>query len=122
VSVLEVGFAELNDNVGVSPDGWVGEDGTIEVKCPDTTTHISTILSNKVSPAYKAQIQGGLWVADRQYCDFISFEPTVKNCPQIWVIRVERDQEYIDNLIKEVDRFVEELVALTDKIKSFNPF
>lgn len=121
VEVQEVGFVELNENVGVSPDGLVGEDGGVEIKSPNSTTHIETILSGKMPPKHKPQVQGNMWVCGRDWWDFVSFDPRVKDC-RIWTIRVERDQEYIDNLSEEVDRFVKELEAMTDKIRAFSPF
>lgn len=121
VTVDEVGFVQLDDNVGVSPDGLVGDDGMIEIKCPKTTTHIDTILRNKVPAEYIPQIQGNMWVCDRQWCDFISFDPRMKST-RIWVIRVERDQKYIDNLKREVIGFVLELKELIEKINANSPF
>lgn len=108
VQVQEVGFVELDEWVGVSPDGLIVEDGTLEIKCPKTTTHLDYILKNKLPSKYKPQVQGQLWVTDRKWCDFISFDPRVKDRPY-FCIRVERDQKYISELEQACNKFVEEL-------------
>ncbi len=115
VSVLLVGFVQLNDDIGVSPDGLVDDDGVIEVKCPNSTTHIDTILKNKVPTQYRAQIQGALWVTGRKWCDYVSFDPRMKS-RKYFCLRVERDQDYIDNLAEECTKFIKELEELTEKI------
>ena len=121
VSVLLAGFVELSDEIGTSPDGLVDDEGLLEIKCPNSTTHIETIMSNKVPSQYIPQIQGGMWVAERQWCDFVSFDPRVAAVPCL-CLRVARDQKYIDNLEKEVNVFVEELKCLTEKITGSLPF
>lgn len=121
VSVLQVGFCELSEDVGVSPDGLVDDDGIIEIKCPNSTTHIEYILKNKMPSTYKAQIQGILAVTDRKWCDFVSFDPRMKS-RKYHCVRVQRDQEYIDNLNIEVTKFIKELNELTDKISGSMPF
>jgi putative phage-type endonuclease len=95
--VRQIGFAEHNDYIGCSPDGLVGEDGLLEIKCPNSATHISYILADKLPSTYKAQVQGQLWVTERKWCDFVSYDPRVTKRPY-WTIRVSRDQPYIDLL------------------------
>ena len=121
VSVLLAGFVELSDEIGTSPDGLVDDEGLLEIKCPNSTTHIETIMSNKVPSQYIPQIQGGIWVAERQWCDFVSFDPRVAAVPCL-CLRVARDQKYIDNLEKEVNVFVAELKGLTEKITGLSPY
>lgn len=118
--VQQVGFIELNNDVGCSPDGLVGENGLIEIKCPKRTTHIETILSNKMPSCYIPQVQGQLWVSGRTWCDFISFAPDISERPFFYK-RVFRDREYIDNLKLEVDKFILELKNIIAKLteKSF---
>ena len=79
VSVREVAFIEHSEFVGVSPDGLIGEDGLLEIKCPNTTTQLKRALSDDYSADYKAQIQMQLWVADRKWCDFLSFDPLLRS-------------------------------------------
>ncbi|RLC76268.1 MAG: exonuclease [Chloroflexi bacterium] len=104
--VEQVGFVELNEYVGVSPDGIVG-DGLLEVKCPNTATHIGYMKTGKLPSTYKAQVQGQMWVADKQWCEFVSFDP---RCSEpYFCIRVERDDDYIAGLIESTREFVMEL-------------
>lgn len=120
VKVEQVGFCKLDDNIGCSPDGLVGTDGGIEIKCPNTTTHITYILADKLPSEYVAQVQGSLWVTDRKWWEFQSFDPRLKGRP-FWSIRVERDEAYINKLAIEVNQFIIELEELIAGISS-NPF
>ncbi len=120
VTVEQVGFIELNEDVGVSPDGLIGEDGGLESKCPLTTTHLEYIMANKTPSVYVPQIQGLLWIAKLEYCDFCSFDPRMRS-NKMFRVRVSRDDSYIAALEEEVDKFVTELKALVNTIGS-NPF
>ena len=110
-----IGFVELDDWVGASPDGLVGDEGQIEIKCPNTTTHISTILSGKLPAKYKAQVQGQLMITNRNWCDFVSFDPRMNNNP-FFCVRVKRDEKYIAILKEAVKQFVNELKDMIFKI------
>lgn len=121
VDVEDVGFCQLNDDIGASPDGLIGDDGGVEIKSPNSTTHIETILSGKMPPKHKPQVQGNMWVCERKWWDFVSFDPRVKS-NRIFVVRVHRDQEYIDNLRREVAGFVIDLKELIEKINGKSPF
>jgi hypothetical protein len=112
--VQQIGFAKLNDDTGASPDGLIDNDGTIEIKCPKTTTHLDTILSDSIDTRYIPQIQGQLWVLDRKWCDFISYDPRVKDMP-IFIKRVYRDETYISNLKSEVEIFAEQLKDMVEQ-------
>lgn len=112
--VEPVGFCTLGEFVGSSTDGFVnedGRDGIIEIKCPYTSKkHIEYLLSDEPPKEYKAQIQGGLWVTGRDFCDFISFDPRIKRPKhRLKIIRVERDEDYIKELEKRVFMFVDEM-------------
>lgn len=113
--VKEVGFVEFSEDIGVSPDGLVGEDGLLEIKCPNSATHIGYILDNKMPSTYKAQVQGQLWVTGRKWVDFVSYDPRVSKRPY-WCIRVERDEQYIAELEIKLDKFVAEMKTVMDKI------
>lgn len=118
LEVTEVGFIKTDDDsAGASPDGLVGEKGLVEIKCPKTSTHIETIEGGKVPPKHKAQIQGQLWVSEREWCDFISYDPRIKTKNAIFKVRVERDDSYIrSELIPGIAKFNEELKALVQRI------
>ena len=60
---------------GASPDGLVGEDGLVEIKCPNTATHIDTLLTQTVPAKYITQMQFQMACTGRQWCDFVSFDP-----------------------------------------------
>ena len=117
--IEQVGFVELNDYVGCSPDGLVGLDGLVEIKCPQPNTHIKYIDKNKMPTEYYAQVQGNLWVTGRKWCDFISFVPQVKSKP-FWMIRVQRDEEYIATLAVAVETFISEMKELEARITNKN--
>lgn len=107
VKVVQVGFVELNEFVGVSPDGLVGEDGLLEIKCPKISTHVKYRRENKFPTTYKKQVQGQLWVTDRKWCDFVSYNPTSKE--PLWRVRVVRDEKLIKEIEVGVNIFVEEM-------------
>lgn len=104
VAVEEVGFVqhEHEPRVGSSPDGLVGDPGTIEIKCPHTTAQHLLHLLDGVPTEHLPQIQGNLWVLNRYWCDFVSYDSRItfpNSLPvALVVIRVERDDEYIENL------------------------
>ena len=108
VSIQEVGFVERNEDTGASPDGLVGSGGLIEIKCPNSTTHIEIILADKVPTTHKPQIQGQLWVCEREWCDFVSYDPRVRQRP-FFCERVYRDDEYIKELHIKIQMFIDEM-------------
>ena len=112
VTVKEVAFVQHNDQVGISPDGLVGEDGLLEVKCPNTTTQIKRALSGDYAADYKAQIQMQLWVTNREWCDFVSFDPRLDCAAGYLQQRVERDELYIEEMKTKVYSFIEVMNGL----------
>ena len=116
VNVQQVGFVILNDFIGGSPDGFVGDDGIIEIKCPLGVTHYDyyTGLANPYT-SYKKQIQGLLWLTGRKWCDFISYRPESKNRP-FYKVRLNRDEKYIKELAIQVTMFVNELKNLVKQL------
>jgi putative phage-type endonuclease len=101
---------------GCSPDGVVGE-GLIEIKCPNTATHIETIIDEKAPSKYIPQMQCQMAVTNAKWCDFVSFDPRVPEELQLFVVRVDRDQEYIDQMEVEVKQFLSEVNDLFIKLK-----
>ena len=102
---------------GASPDGLVGDDGVLEIKCPNTATHIDTLLTQTVPSKYLTQIAWQLACTGRKWADFVSFDPRLPTELQLFVKRVPRDDAYIQMLEKEVIQF---LTELDDKIKKLN--
>jgi len=113
--VDHVGFVIKDEWVGVSPDGLVGVDGDLEIKCPLPSTHIKYIISGCLPAVYVPQVQGQLWVTERKWCDFVSYCPLIKGNP-FFCIRVPRDESYIALLEKEVEVFVSELKSMIEII------
>jgi putative phage-type endonuclease len=104
-------------NLGCSPDGLVGDSGLIEIKCPNSKTHIDTLLSGKAPSKYIPQMQTQMAVTGRKWCDFVSFDPRLPEDLQLFIVRVERDDEYIANLEKEVSAFLQEVDETVNKLK-----
>lgn len=103
---------------GYSPDGLVGDNGLIEIKCPKTTTHIETVISGKMPSGHIPQVQGGLMVSEREWLDFISYDPRIKQSMAYFSVRVYRDDEYIEKLRLELIRFNNDLADLIAKFES----
>jgi len=119
VLVSEVGFIThpLIKDAGASPDGLVGDFGLVEIKCPNTSTHIQTLLDQKVPEKYNTQMQWQMASTMRQWCDFVSFDPRMAEGLQIFIKRVEFDPIYVAQLEKEVINF---LMDVEDKIQKLN--
>lgn len=110
VLVNEVGFVQHPTLMaGASPDGMVGKDGLIEIKCPQTNTHIDTLLSGKIPNKYKAQMTWQMLCTGRKWCDFISFDPRLPQELQMFVQRYPYDVEYANQLENEVKLFLAEV-------------
>jgi putative phage-type endonuclease len=105
------------EDAGASPDGYVGSEGILEIKCPNTSTAIDTLLSQAVPSKHITQIQFQLACTGRKWCDFVSFDPRLPTELQLFVKRVPRDDAYIQMLEKEVVQF---LTELDGKIKKLN--
>ena len=103
---------------GASPDGTIGDDGLIEIKCPNTSTHIDTLLSQKVPSKYVTQMQWQMACTGRKWCDFVSFDPRMPDNLQLFIKRVDRDDELIKELETEVIKFLAEVDEKVEKLKS----
>jgi putative phage-type endonuclease len=111
VLVDEVGFVPHPSIImaGASPDGLVGDDGLLEIKCPNTATHIETLLSQTVPGRYNTQMQFQMACTERSWCDFVSFDNRLPEELQLFVKRVPRDNMYIRLMEDEIVRFLNEL-------------
>jgi putative phage-type endonuclease len=117
--VKEVGFINHPriEMSGASPDGLVADDGLVEIKCPNTATHIDTLLSQKVPTKYITQMQWQMLCCQRKWCDFVSFDNRLPENLQLFVQEVEFDPEYCAMLEKEVSQFLAELDSKVAKLK-----
>jgi len=123
VLVDEVGFVShpTIEMSGASPDGLVGDDGLIEIKCPNTATHIETLLSESVPNKYYTQMQFQIACTGRKYCDLVSFDNRLPTELQMFVKRVPRDDMYIKLIEDEIVKFLAELdtkIAQLMKVKN----
>lgn len=118
VLVDEIGFVVHDTiiNAGASPDGLVGDDGLIEIKCPNTATHIDTVLSGKVPSKYITQMQWQMACTQRKWCDFVSFDPRMPEGLQLFIQRVDFDAEYVKMLEAEITGFLAELETKIEKL------
>lgn len=107
-----VGFVR-NGLKGCSPDSLIDADGGLEIKTKLPALQLECILADKVPTEHVAQLQGFLWVAEREWVDFVSYWPRLP----LFVKRVHRDEDYIKNLASEVDRFNNEMLELIEKIQ-----
>lgn len=110
IEVVDAPFVEHDLlAAGASPDGFIGTDGLLEIKCPNTATHIETLHRKTIPAQYMAQVQGQMWITDRKWCDFVSFDPRLPANAQLFITRVDRDEIYINDLKEEVTDFLEEV-------------
>jgi putative phage-type endonuclease len=118
VLVDEVGYIPhpTIERAGASPDGLVGLYGLLEIKCPNTATHIDTLISEQVPAKYITQMQWQMACTGRIWCDFVSFDPRLPSGLQMFVKRVEFDAEYVAMLKEEVIKFLTELDAKISKL------
>lgn len=100
-----------------SPDGLVGDFGLVEIKCPNSGTHIETVKTAKIATKYIYQMQWQMRCADRQWCDFVSYDPRMPEGLQLWVKRVERDDAKIAELEEGVSAF---LAGVTSDVSILN--
>lgn len=94
---------------GASPDGLVGEDGLVEIKCPETHTHIETLLGQAVPAKYVTQMQWQMACTGRAWCDFVSYDPRLPEPMRFFCKRVMRDDSLIAELEREIVAFLNEV-------------
>lgn len=106
-----VGFIK-NGRAGCSPDRLSGDSGLVQVKTALPHIQIERLLCGELPSAAKAQVQGEMWIAEREWSDYVSYWPKLP----LFCVRVHRDETYIKKLAGEVERFNDELEALVDRI------
>ena len=102
---------------GASPDGLVNNDGLIEIKCPNSATHWATIKDGKPPTKYVIQMQTQMAVTQRKWCDFISFDPRMPERSQLLIVRVFRDQDFIQEMTREIREFLIEVQTEVNLMK-----
>jgi putative phage-type endonuclease len=106
------------DQAGASPDGLVGADGLVEIKCPNTATHLETLLGQAVPAKYVDQMQFQMACTGRQWCDFVSYDPRMPEHMGMFVKRVHRDDKRIDFLETEIAGFLLEMAVKLSELNS----
>jgi hypothetical protein len=113
-SVNEIGFA-INNHCGCSPDGLVGADGGIEIKCAKSTVQALIIKAGKMPPKHKPQVQGCMKVMECDWWDFVSYCPDVKDPKDyLFIERIMRDEKYIKRLDNAIELFYSELIEMME--------
>lgn len=117
--VLETGLVLHPDipDFGASPDGLVGDDGLIEIKCPNTWTHIETLKSGEPKREYFIQMQAQMACTGRQWCDFISYDDRLPDDLAYFQTRINRDDAFIADMLSEIRVFLSDLEELINKLK-----
>lgn len=120
VKVVEVGLFQHPTIAGThaSPDGLVDSEGLVEIKAPNTATHIATLRGTPIADRYVKQMQWQMAVCDRRWCDFVSYDPRMPVDMQLFIQRVERDDELIAELSAGISEFLAEVEADIDALTS----
>lgn len=118
VMVNEVGFVPHPriGNSGASPDGLVGDKGLIEIKCPNTATHIETLLTRKIPEKYLCQMYWQMACTGREWCDFVSYDPRMPDHLKLCIIHVSFNTERIAELETEIEKFLNEVDVKVEKL------
>lgn len=119
-TVTPVGFVPHPriPQAGASPDGLVSPDGLAEIKCPQTATHLDTLLGQSIPGKYATQMQFQMACTGRQWCDFVSYDPRLPQTMRLFVRRLKRDEALIAELEKEVTAFLAEIEDKLEKLSA----
>ncbi|MBQ9619749.1 MAG: YqaJ viral recombinase family protein [Neisseriaceae bacterium] len=119
--VDEVGFIEHPSipNAGASPDGLIGEDGLIEIKCPETYTHIETLKTGEIKQDYIYQMQWQMACTGRKWCDFVSYDNRLPEKMQMFIKRINRDENLIERIAKEVMAINKEIETTLQNLEQY---
>ena len=119
-TVMEIGFVPhfVIKESGASPDGLIGLNGQIEIKCPNTATHIKTLTTRKIEKKYRNQMTWQMACTGRAWCDFVSYDPRLPAEHNLCVIRFERDDEEVKEMELAVKQFIRSLDDKISKMKA----
>lgn len=113
--VETIGFCELDERVGASPDGFVGEDGLVEIKCPTNTNFVRLMYTKTPDPKYYWQMQMQMYVTGRQWVDFVAFN---ENFPELIVLRIDRDEKKIEKIITGIEQGKQKIAEILEGINA----
>lgn len=97
-----------------STDGLVGDDGCLEIKCLSSINHLDILVSGEIPEEYHLQMLGGMACAERQWCDFVSYDPRMPEGLQLFIKRFERDDAFINGMLLDVSQFLQEVDATVE--------
>ena len=120
VEVEKIGYVRHASikRAGCSPDGLVGDDGLVEIKCPNTTTHLNYLLEEVVPSDYIPQMMWQMACTGRAWCDFVSYDPRLPQEFGLFVIRLSRDEKVIAEMEAEVQKFINEVGEMCQKLQA----
>lgn len=118
--VVQVGFVPhpIIPMTGASPDGLVGDEGLVEIKAPNTATHIDTLISQTIPGKYVTQMLWQMACTGRQWCDFISYDPRLPPSMRLFVKRLVRDDARIAELERDVSEFLAEVEQKVEQLRA----
>ena len=112
--VKQVGYIELDGYIGGSPDGFIDDDGLIEIKCQKNSKYIKTLHTKKIESKYIAQMNHLMYISNRKFCDFVVFN---ENFADLIIIRIDRDEKFIDRLKVGLKNGTEQIKEILKKLK-----
>jgi len=115
--VTQVGFVEIDEYTGFSPDGLVGDDGGLEVKCPTRDTQTGYLIRGDAWKEYRWQVQGALWGSKRDWWDFVSYCPVLPPDEQLLVERVLPDEKMFGKLTSGAEYCKKRIVEILEKFE-----
>ena len=104
-------------NFGASPDGLIGKEGLIEIKCPNSATHWEYFKTKEAPKKYFIQMQAQMSCTGRKWCDFVSFDPRMPERSQLLIVHVPRDNEFIATMEAEIQQFLNEVEVEVNLMK-----
>jgi putative phage-type endonuclease len=121
VEVERIGYVKhpAIERAGASPDGLVGDDGLVEIKVPNTTTHLQYLIAEEVPSDYIPQMMWQMACTGRQWCDFVSYDPRLPSDFGLFVIRLHRDDKQIGEMEREVERFIVEVNEMAERLLKY---
>lgn len=114
-SVTETAFVELDARVGCSPDGFVGTNGLVEFKCKSDVNFVKYLLDKKIDPAHEWQMQMQMYVCDRDWCDYVVYNPNFPN--PLVIVNVGKNEVLISKIKAGLAQGVAQLEAMLEKLK-----
>jgi putative phage-type endonuclease len=119
VDVEEVGFIDHPSIAwsGASPDGLIGDVGMLEIKCPNTATHIDTLLSGEIPAKYQTQMLWQIACSGREWCDFVSYDPRLPEKMRLFVKRFHLDRERLEQVETDVAGFLAEVRITVERLR-----